>query len=623
MGFKAFQSLHTILFLCALLVSAATSAMDKDLEQLKVQIYGYPIKEDKSQSVQQFNSLQPENLSITTPGLTIAKLGSLGQKTSLRFNSFTSGDLAFLYDGFEISDMSDPSEGFDISSFLMVPEFDMRLSTAGSMGIFSRQVGGVISIDPGVHSKSYLHTSAGSFGQGVLSLQKNKCTALQCLSFGIGGTYSDGQSASVNSSSSNSALEKDSAGLGFLSLGWQRQLGAEKFFKFRAYSQMSRVDVDDYDQSFVFKDDPNARMNSSNHFLGVSYLTPKYQFYFENTLSSRHMLNEIDSENNSERDETYQVFKSKLRGSHKLVSGKKNDLDLYWFGQSVHVNTLQMVLNQPDQEVRHERLEGGVQLDKRYEFKNIESLSSVNGNILEGFGTGGGISQTFETLLSEAETSQSFAQLHFGFKERRPSFFQLFDPQFGNNNLENEEQLYIRPKLKWAKLQRGKKHNISLEYFYEKIDSRVVFVWDQNLGESNYSNTGSFSSNSFILDYSLSSNLFSSRVFFRQSLDSQSVLRSLPWAAEQELGLGGGYHLKLWGRPFHASVDMKWLLGMFNPSGEHIGNLVQSQGSLSYQFGMNDKVSLQLNNIFNDKKIWDEGFQRQPFSWMLSLTKTI
>lgn len=596
--------------------------------RLKVQIYGYPARTSRIKSFSQFNPLQPENLSLTTPGLTIAKLGTLGQKTSLRFNSYSSGELTFLFDGFEISDPSDPNEGFELGSFLMVPQFDMQFSNSQSLGLFSRQAGGVISIDPQLNSKSYVHSAGGSLGQGLLAVQKNMCSLKECLSLGVGGTMADGTSASSNSQMSTSILESDEARLGFLSLGWHRQLGADRLVKLRAHSQYSKVDIDDYDENFIFRDDPNANLQTWNHFLGVSYLTNSNQYFFENIYSDREVLNQSDLTNPVSRDEQYRVLRTKLRGSHKIYSTPKDvftDLDFYWFGQNVDLQTQQQGSLIPTTQSKElSRLEAGIQLDQKLRLDAVTGKSSASVNALEGFDFSYSLTQSFESGIWSSANQSAILQANFGANQRRPSLFQLFDPQFGNGQLENEKQIFFRPKLKWSFTKNNiEKHNISVDYFLENINQRVVFTEIPSTGNFGYRNSGQLTSNSLILDYAHESPASTSRIFYRRSLDSVATLQSLPWMARQEFGLGQSLHSRVWGRQFDMSVDIKWLQGMYNPSREQIGNLVQSQGTLSYQIDTNDRISLQLNNLFNDKRIWDEGFQRQPFSWMLSVTKTI
>lgn len=619
-------------FLFAKKIAVAKMTDSSETKELKVQIFGDPrpdsLPQYQIQNFKSFNPLQPENLSIATPGLTIAKLGPAGQKTSLRYNSFTTGDLTFLYDGFEISDISDPAEGFDVSSFLMVPEFNFSLTSSGTPGIFSRQTGGVLTIDSLFDSKSYWHSGIGSQGQTSMVVQKNKCSVFQCLSFGVGGSYTDGLSASLKQRVEGQSLENDTAGLGFLSLGWQREIAGRHLLKVRAYSQWTRTDIDDYDTNFIFKDDPNAKLVNQNHFLGVSYLTEHHQLFFENILSDRELTNPYDSHNENDRHESYKTFKSKLRGAHNFKNKKDgpfNNLDVFWFSQKADVHTVQENANSPREEKHMNLWEAGLQLNKNYSLGNrLKGISGANVNALEGLGVGKGVSQSFESVLVARDHQRSVLNIHLGLRERRPSFFQLFDPQFGNSKLGFEEQFYFRPKVYWVLSGKDEsKHNISLEYFYEDIESRVVFLWDESKGESLYQNTGRLNSKSFILDYSYKTPRFLGRMFFRRSLDSSQVLASLPWLSQEDIGLGAEYYFQMIGRPLAVSMDIKWLSGMYNPSGKQVGNLVQSQASLSYQFDMNDRVSLQLNNIFNDKKIWDEGFQRQPFSWMLSLTKTI
>jgi outer membrane cobalamin receptor len=617
---KYFLMIAAYLLLCA-------SSWAKG-EELKIQIYGYPEHSTQTQSIQQFNPLQPENLSLKTPGLTIAKLGALGQKTSIRFNSFASGDLTLLFDGFEISDPSDPSEGFELSSFLMTPQFDFKFSNSDKVGVFSRQAGGVLAIDPGMTTKSYVHSGGGSDGQGLLSVQKNNCSDKQCLSLGLGGTFADGISASTNSNVGTNTPGADQASLGFLSLSWHRQLSSQKMIKIRAHSQYSNIEIDDYDDSFVFRDDPNAKLETLNHFLGVSYINENNQYFFENTFSDRILNNEPDAGNPISKDERYKVFRSKIRGAHTLYQNPKAkfvDLNLYWYGQSVLLETSQTGNALPeDQSKELSRLEVGLQLDQKIKLKSVAGVSSVNVNSLEGFSSSYGVSQSVETALYQKSKQALNLQTHFGLNERRPSLFQLFDPQFGNSDLANEQLFYLRPKIKWTlNSKETMQHNISLDYYWENIDSRVVFITDTNSGLVGYQNSGRLNSNSLIFDYALKSLRGSSHFFFRQSLDAEDTLRSLPWLARQEWGLGQSLRTAIAGRTLEFSLDIKWLLGMYSPSQKQLGNLVQSQGTISYQYDTNDRISLQLNNLFNDKKIWDEGFQRQPLSWMLSLTKTI
>lgn len=601
--------------------------------QLKIIVYGYPELKEKKYKVENFNPLQSENLSLITPGLTVAKLGSMGQKTSLRYNSYTTGDLTFLFDGFEISDPSDPSEGFEVSSFLLMPNFDLKISSTESMGVFSRQLGGVISIEPFTSEDSYVRSAFGSENQGLVSVQKNFCKDRQCLSLSGGGTYVNAQSASTHSrvppSGSPSTLESDAVGLGYLSLGYQKQLGSTRMLKVRAHSQYSKTDIDDYNENFIYKDDPNARLQSSNHFLGLSLISDSSQLFFENTFLNRLLKNEWDEHSATVRDESYTVFRSKLRGSHHLVPSRIKGLDFYWYAQSLNLNTkkiaddLSSVLSSSlmSDTKNLSRVEAGFQIDKKSLFENTELITSVNFNELSGFGSGYGVSQSVQRPLLNAESSNTQLLTYFGFKERRPSFFQLFDPQFGNLNLDPEQLFFLRPKLKTVFIDTAlMKHNISLEYFYESLNSRVVYLASPQPG---YGNSGRIRSNSFVFDYQLELSNFTTRAFYRKSLDSEQILKSLPWSTSEEIGFGGSFQSKIGGRIWALSTDIKWLMGMFSPSQKQIGNLVQSQANLSFQIDANDRINLQLNNIFNDKKIWDEGFRRQSFSWMVALTKTI
>lgn len=598
------------------------SPKNKSKDVLKIKIFSQNFGQDlntKVQNVEEFNPLQPENLALKIPGLTIAKLGSLGQKTSLRYNTFTSGDLTFLFDGFEISDPSDPSEGFDISSFLLAPQFDLKISNVDNSGLSSRQLGGVVSIDPLLNSKSYIHSAAGSANQGLISVQKNKCNQSECYNWGLGGTYSEGQSAATNTLS-QTALENDAASLGYLSVGWQKAFSSGSMLKLRAHSQFTQTDIDDYNENFIFADDPNAKLESSNHFLGLSYQTNSHQLFFENTLSFRNILNSSDLLNPIERDETYEVFKSKIRGSHSLTPYTSiKGLDFFWYGQNSNVFTEKVLESEDVVQTHLNRWEFGAQVDKKNAFQNFQMVHSLNYSALEGYGPGYAFSQTLSTNLISSEFLSSGLQTYIGAKERRPSFFQLFDPQFGNQNLQNEQHVFVRPKIAFE-FANVRKHNISAEYFYEHINSRVSF---QSLPEPKYQNSGRLNSNSLIVEYTMLMANSTFRIFYKHSFDSEMTLKSLPWLTEEELGVGGTLRARVLGRVLDLTTDIKWLFGMYNPSGKQVGNLVQSQAGLAYQFNTNDRISLQLNNLFNDKKIWDEGFQRQSFSWMLGLTKSI
>ncbi len=629
LGFKFTKPI--LLIAVIVLLSQRAWAEDKTLKDdktLKVEIYGYPEDSGELQNILQFNPLQPENLSITTPGLTIAKLGTLGQKTSLRLHSFAASELTLLYDGFEISDPSDPGEGFDLSGLLIMPQFSLTTSQSAQLGLFSRQVGGVLSIDPGLTEKSYVHSAAGSEGQGLLAVQKNLCQKWQCLSLGLGGTLAQGASASSEQSGVQNPLESDQASLGILSLSWFRQMDADRLFKLRLHSQFGSTDIDDYDQNMIFRDDPNANLKTSNHFLGLSFIDKSDQYYFENTYSDRIINNRSDAINSIETDERYKVFRSKLRGTHTLLQNFKSafsSLNLYWYSQMVQLETSQVNnLNDNPKTTDLAKLELGLQLDQEQKIRTVRGITSFSLNGLEGFKTTYGISQTASHKINISEEQNLILQTKFGYNERRPSLFQLFDPQFGRPNLQNEEQFFLRPEIKWNYLApKGKIHNISANYFWEYMNSRVVFRNDMATSSMGYQNSGRLSSNSLMLDYQFQSLQTSTRLFFRQSLDEEVTLKSLPWLARQEWGLGQSLRTQILGQTVAFGVDIKWLLGMYNPSAKQIGNLVQSQGSITYQVDTNDRVSLQLNNLFNDKKIWDEGFQRQPFSWMLSLTKVI
>ncbi len=580
-------------------------AFSKDeSSDFKIQVHGYPTQPKKTYLFENINPLQPENLSLSVPGLTIAKLGSLGQKTSLRYGIFSSGDMTFLYDGFEISDSSDPSEGFDLSSFLITPQFDFSLSR-NATGLFSRQTGGVLNIDPKFDEGYLFKSSVGSESQGLLSFQKNSCFKEECFQISSGGTIADGQSAATKGSDK---LENDPSKLAFLTLGWVKPIslksGSQRFLKLRSHTQYSKTDIDDYDETFIFRDDPNADLTFLNQFLGLSYLTNNDQYFFENTFSKRDVLNNLDALSKTERQDSYQVLRNKLRGVHNI-----NNIELFWSTQNLNLKTENLTSKQ-----NISKLEINLQADQKIKMRHLSLLQSANFNALESFDSGFGISQTIK-MNPEGRSISTF-QTQYGYKDRRPSFFQLFDPQFGNANLKNESQFFVRPQLDFNFGSSGLKHNISIQYSYEDLSRRVVFI---NIGDLGYKNSGQLNSSAATLEYSVKSMSFNSKAFFRQSFDKQSVMKSLPWTAQNEVGFGAGFN----SRHFTVSTEIKWLMDMYNPSQNKINQLVQSQASLSYQLDTNDRISLQLNNLFNDKKIWDEGFNRQPFSWMMSLTKKI
>ncbi len=609
------------LFLYLTFLTSTTYAQD-----LSVKIYGYPQFESKATSVDNLNPLQPENLSLTVPGLVMPKLGSLGQKTSLRFNNYTAGDLVFLLDGFEVSDPTEPAEGFDISSFLMTPKLDFKVSNEDSIGLFSRQAGGIISVETTDDESSYIHSAFGSFGQGLLTVQKIICDSKECFNFGLGGTFADGQSASSNSNGNSGGLESDNAHVGYFSFTWRKQTKANEMIKLRFHSRLSQTDIDDYDNEFLIRDDPNAKLKNNNYFLGISYLLNRQEFFFENTYIDRDIDNDPDLTNPTIRKEAYRVYRSKVRAAHNIYKSRKSfltDLDIYWYGQSVNLDTSQLALVSGNQNrFSLSKFESGVQLDQKINFGSVVGTTSASLNILDGFDQNFGLVQTFGSNVFSFAKAKGKAKINLGLKQRRPSFFQLFDPEFGNLNLTSEKLFYIRPETFIVLKSKNLKHNISLQYFFENIDSRVVFT-QANTGLSKYENIGRLNSNSFIFSYNIDASQFQSHAFFRQSFDTEETLRQLPWLAKQELGLGSSAATRIVGQIFDVGINVKWLLGMYNPSGKQIGNLVQSQAQVSYHLDTTDRITLQLNNLFNDKKIWDEGFQRQPFSWMLSLTKTI
>ncbi len=601
------------LFLCISSPAVETSTSDKrkndpEASELKIKVYGYPEVLKKTYSVGPINPLQPETVAISIPGLTIAKLGAFGQKSSLIYNGLTSGDMTFLYDGFEISDVSDPSEGFDLSAYLMSPDFDFNF-VKGSTGLFFRQLGGGISVDPKYTPGQTLKTSAGSEGQGLLSYQNNYCSGESCYQIGFGGTQSDGLSASVNSVQS-SGLENDSASLYFLSLGWMKSLSSKSFVKVRTHTQYSNTDIDDYDQNFIFKDDKNAKLTFLNQFTGFTFSKENHQFFLENIYSLRNTTNSEDQFSSTERDDVYEVLRTKFRAAHQL-----QNFELNWSLQNINLKTNTLLQNLSDQQAQN-KIELGLQADYTSALKFMKFKQSVNFNALESFDHGIGLSQTLSSELQGKENQKLYFQTQYGYKDRRPSFFQLFDPQFGNSNLGNEKQFYLRPQLDLKFVNDQKKHNISLSYSLEDVQSNVIF---ENTNGGGYANSNSLALNNITLEYAYEGMKLTSKAFYRQSLDSESVTKILPWTAQKEVGFGFGFRQRL----LTISTDIKWLFEMSNPSQSKIQELVQSQVGLTYQMDTQNRISLQLNNVFNDKKIWDEGFNRQPFSWMMTLTKNI
>lgn len=606
--------LSLVLFNFSYQVANAQNISIPEKSPKAITVYGYPSGGINRKSIENFNPMQPENIGMTEPGLTVPKLGSLGQRTSLKFNSYASGDLTLLFDGFEISDLSDPSEGFDISNYLMMPDFSYSLSTNQSAGLFARQQGGVLSISPTYDNQTKFRTSVGSSAQTLLSAQTNKCRGINCYSLALGGNYANPRSASTNKSL-NKSLERDEAFLGFLSFGWQRSLFKSRALKLRFHSQYSRTDIDDYNDKFIFSDDPNARVAFQNYFLGISYLTPKSQYFLENTISLRSTSNRADSETETSEDESYSVVKTRLRAEHDL-----KNYTLYWNLENLNLETTKETLKEGQSKTA-----GGLQVDQGLTLGNLTGSNSLSLNGLEGLDVGYSLSQKLNYIFNESEIVNWSANLFYGVSERRPSFIQVFDPQFGNPNLSNESLFFVRPQVNWSFISGGEnpdigsrtmKHNISAQFFYENLDSRVVFESGDSPG---YANTGKLKTNDAILKYSLSDTKKSLNVFYKQGFNSEGVRKALPWSTGREWGLGLGYSLG----NLNLSSDLKLLMDMFNPSGLRTGNILQSQAQLSYQFNSKQLINLQLTNIFNDKKVWDVGFRRQSFSWMLTLTKTI
>lgn len=600
-----------------------------DKIELKIQVYGYPEVFKKTYSISTINPLQPETISLAVPGLTIAKLGTFGQKTSLVYNGFTSGDMTFLFDGFELSDVSDPSEGFDISSYMMSPDFDFTFAK-GSSGLFYRQLGGGLSIDPKYVPGQTLMTSAGSAGQTMLSYQNNVCSNESCYQIGFGGTQADGLSASVNSRAGTDLLENDSSSLYYLSFGWVKSLSSKSLVKVRAHTQYSTTEIDDYDENFIFKDDKNASLNFFNQFVGLNYSNDHHQYFFENIYSVRNVANDVDGFSLTKRDDSYEVLRTKVRSSHQI---KKFEIN--WFLQNINLTT-KTIGNLENLN----KVEVGFQADYNTFLKGIKFKHSANFNALQSFDFGVGLSQTLRTEaidfslqknkklalkishpveLKESNHSKLYFQTQYGYKDRRPSFFQLFDPQFGNPNLTNERQFFFRPQIDLElsnDAARKTKHNISISYSLENMNSKVVF---QNTNGGEYVNSDQLTLNNLTLMHTLEGLKMASKVFYRQSLDSESVTEVLPWTAQKEVGFGFSFRQRL----LTLSADIKWLFEMSNPSQNKIQELVQSQMGVSYHIDTQSRINLQLNNVFNDKKIWDEGFNRQPFSWMMTLTKKI
>lgn len=557
------------------------------------------------------------------PGLNIAQLGGLGQKSSLTYNGYASGEMAFLFDGFEISDPSDPSEGFDVSAYLMSPEIDVTFSSLSS-GLSFRQWGGGISIDPKFSEGQLFKSSVGSNGQGLLSYQKSKCHFENCVQVSFGGTYTGGQSASVRTRLQSETLENDASGLYFLTLGWVKPLKTKGFLKIRTHSQYSVTELDDYNQEFVFIDDPNAKMQYFNQFSGVSYLKEKSQLYFENNYSLRQVRNEVDSSSDIVRDDQYELLRTKIRGAHQA-----GEFEFLWSLQNIDVQTesaldsLSLVNKKSNSQNKSEL---SFQLDHDHIFKHLSLNQNVSLNVLEGYDSGFGFQQAlrFKGLSWNKKSKNSstlFFYTQYGLKNRRPSFFQLFDPQFGNLNLQNERQLFFRPQadIKWSKITRRLgllKHNISLLYSLEDLNQRVVFL---NSSTRGYTNAGKLNFQALTLEYSLQTPVFSTKAFVRHSLDSEAVTKNLPWTAQQELGLSFGLRHSR----FILNSEMKWLFEMYNPSQSKMKPLLQSQATLAYQFDTDYKIGFQLNNFFNNTTAWDEGFFRQPLSWMMTLTKKI
>jgi vitamin B12 transporter len=362
----------------------------------------------------------------TQSDIKLAQSGPLGANTSVFLRGSDSSHTLVIIDGIIMNDPSNPNRQFDLGR-LSLNNVERIEILKGSQGLLygSNAIGGVILIT----SKKAQSTASGSasvdYGtfdtfNGAVNVQKKfNSTA---MSFGIDHLKTRGFSAA--NANVNANADDDGEKRTTISAGLNQELGDKSELVFNYRGLFDKADLDK--GGGVGKDDPNDSQDSEEHYLkaGYNYNWKSAETQLNITRSTHHRTLRVlpDSINPASSSET-----------------SKGDIN------SVAINHTQYTT---------ERLTQNINLDYQHEedqLKNSNENTSlflynryeVDTNIYN-LGLRVDSNQSFgEHLTYKAAYLHNFdpalLKMSYSTGFRAPSLNQLYDPTYGNKNLNPEE----------------------------------------------------------------------------------------------------------------------------------------------------------------------------------------
>ena len=436
------------------------SSLDKSPSDIKV--FESP-EIEKAASITELLSTQSD--------LKMAQSGPMGANTSLFLRGSDSSHTLVIIDGITMNDPSNPNRQFDLGR-LSLNNIERIEILKGSQGLLygSNAIGGVILITTKKGQKEFTGSALvdyGTFNTFNSAVNVQKKFNQTAMSFGIDHLKTDGFSAA--NSNVNPNADDDGQKRTTLSAGLNQDLGEKSEIVLNYRGVFDEADLDK--GGGVGSDDPNDTQRSEEHYLkaGYNYNWPGAETQLALTRSTHHR--------------TLSVLPDPIDSTASAVTSKGEI-------NSIAINHTQYTTDKLTQNINFDYTHEEDQLDNfnenlslflynRYEVDtNIFNLGlRVDSNKFFGehLTYKAAYMHNFEPALLKMSYSTGF---------RAPSLNQLYDPTYGNKNLNPEESQSAEIGFEIPFVI----HVNTATLFYTELDNRlsydpVTFI-NQNRGRS-------------------------------------------------------------------------------------------------------------------------------------------
>lgn len=398
----------------------------------------------------------------------VTQNGLLGQQASVFLRGNSSSRILVLVDGVEMNDPTETSNGFVMENLSGLDIETIEVLKGAQSGVYGADaVAGIINI---VTKKTYqnqnkLIVGGGNYGQQRIALTNEKKFDASWIKASFDYQKQDGLSAALGGD------EKDSASKSDMQLRYGR--GAYNgFFKFLNLNS----DIDR--GAFKSKDDPNyvADLNTftlSNQFdFKRSHTQSKLQIDFNKF--DRNYTNRPDSNDSTNQVYQYTGHSSKTRFSQK----RKQESLTYIIGGEFEHNKMESEFTGDYQVAKKTREINSVAVFNEYRFSLIPTIKHDLALRYDQFSNDNErLTFRFYNKFLVDKSFHYHLKLASAFKN--PSLDQLYNPDYGNENLKSETSKDIELGMQYGEGARL----FELMLFYQRIENLIDF-------DSGYINRG-------------------------------------------------------------------------------------------------------------------------------------